>query len=160
MPERMRKVSLLSLVVATVFCVFAQSSGAYSSEADDLGAVLTRYFALVSERDILKVEPLWVHDSGVVFVLPSDKQASIGWEAVKKNYQARFDSVSEWKLSAKEAPHIQIHPGAAVTTTPVLIQATAKSGAAISYTLLFTQVFVRRDNQWLLVASHGSKVLD
>jgi len=42
----------------------------------------------------------------------------------------------------------------------VLIEATAKSGAAISYTLLFTQVFVRRDDQWLLVASHGSKVPD
>ena len=62
--------------------------------------------------------------------------------------------------SAKEPPHIQVRPGSAIATTPVLIQATAKSGAAVSYTLLFTQVFVQRDNQWLLVASHGSRVPD
>jgi ketosteroid isomerase-like protein len=160
MIQRMRKVGLLSLVIATVAGVLAQSSGAQSSEAENLSAQLNRYFAVASERDISKVGTFWVHDPGVVLVFPSDKQAAVGWEAVKQSYQARFDSVSEWKLSAKEAPHIQVHPGTAVTTTPVLIQATAKSGAAISYTLLFTQVFVRRDDQWLLVASHGSKVPD
>jgi ketosteroid isomerase-like protein len=160
MLQRMRKVGLLSLLLATVLGVLVYSSQAQSSEAETLGALLNRYFALASERDISKLEPLWAHDSGVVLVFPSDKQAAVGWEAVKKSYQARFNSVSEWKLSAKEPPHIQLHPGNAITTTPVLIQATAKSGAAISYTLLFTQVFERRDDRWLLVASHGSKVPD
>jgi ketosteroid isomerase-like protein len=165
MLQRTRKGGSLSLLLATVLLatvlgVLAQTSGARSSEVDDLSALLNRYFALASERDMSRLGPLWAHDSGVVLVFPSDKQAAVGWEAVQKSYQARFDSVSDWKLSAKEAPHIQIHPGNAVTTTPVLIQATAKSGAAISYTLLFTQVFERRDNQWLLVASHGSKVPD
>jgi ketosteroid isomerase-like protein len=160
MLQRMRKDGLLSLLIATVLGVLVQSSGAQSSEAEDLGVLLNRYFALASERDMSKLGTLWAHDSGVVLVFPSDKQAAVGWEAVKKSYQARFDSVSEWKLSAKEAPHIQVHPGNAIATTPVLIQATAKSGAAISYTLLFTQVFERRDDQWLLVASHGSKVPD
>lgn len=159
MLQRTRKGGSLSLLLATVLGVLAQTSGARSSEVDDLSALLNRYFALASERDMSRLGSLWAHDSGVVLVFPSDKQAAVGWEAVQKSYQARFDSVSDWKLSAKEAPHIQVHPGNAVTT-PVLIQATAKSGAAISYTLLFTQVFERRDNQWLLVASHGSKVPD
>jgi ketosteroid isomerase-like protein len=160
MSQQMRKSSLLSLVVATLAGIFLHSSAAPASEAEDLSALLDRYFAVASARDMSKLEALWVHDSGVVLVFPSDKQAAIGWEAVKKSYQARFDSVSDWKLSAKETPHVQVHPGSAITTTPVLIQATAKSGAAVSYTLLFTQVFVRRDNQWLLVASHGSRVPD
>ena len=160
MLQRIKKAGLLSLVVASLAGVFVQSSAAQPSEAEGLGALLDRYFVVVSGRDMSRLETLWVHDPGVVLVFPSDKQAAIGWEAVKKSYQARFDSVSDWKLSAKEPPHIQIHPASAVTTTPVLIQATAKSGAAVSYTLLFTQVFVRRDNQWLLVASHGSRVPD
>jgi len=148
---------LLSLMV-TAALLLTHSSGASASEAEDLNALLNRYFAIASERDVSKLDPLWRHDGGVVLVFPSDKQAAIGWEAVKKSYQARFDSVSEWKLSAKEPPHIQIHQGFAVTTTPVMIQATTKNGSAISYTLLFTQVFMRQDNQWLLVASHGSRV--
>jgi ketosteroid isomerase-like protein len=156
----MRKVGLFSLVIVSLAGIFVQSSVAQCSEAESLSGLLDRYFSVASERDMSKLETLWVHDSGVVLVFPSDKQAAIGWEAVKKSYQARFDSVSEWKLSAKEPPHIQLHPGSAVSTTPVLIQATSKTGAAVSYTLLFTQVFVRRDNQWLLVASHGSRIPD
>jgi ketosteroid isomerase-like protein len=150
----------LFLVTATIGGALAYSSPARSSDADDLNALLTQYFAIASERDISKIEPLWSHDTGVVLVFPSDKQAAVGWEAVKMSYQARFDSVTEWKLSAKESPHIQIYPGSAISTTRVLIHATAKSGAVLSYTLLFTQVFQRRDNQWLLVASHGSRVPD
>jgi ketosteroid isomerase-like protein len=156
----MRKVGLFSLVIVSLAGIFVQSSVAQCSEAESLSGLLDRYFSVASERDMSKLETLWVHDSGVVLVFPSDKQAAIGWESVKKSYQARFDSVSEWKLSAKEPPHIQLHPGSAVSTTPVLIQATSKTGAAVSYTLLFTQVFVRRDNQWLLVASHGSRIPD
>lgn len=160
MSPQMRKVGLFSLVIVSLAGIFVQSSVAQCSEAESLSGLLDRYFSVASERDMSKLETLWVHDSGVVLVFPSDKQAAIGWEAVKKSYQARFDSVSEWKLSAKEPPHIQLHPGSAVSTTPVLIQATSKTGAAVSYTLLFTQVFVRRDNQWLLVASHGSRIPD
>lgn len=158
MSQPIRKRGLLSLIVAGLVGLLMPLSAAQSSETDALGTLLSRYFTIASERDMSKLETLWVHDPGVVLVFPSDKQPAVGWEAVKKSYQARFDAVSDWKLSAKEPPHIQLHPGSAVTTTPVLIQATAKSGAAVSYTLLFTQVFVRRDDQWLLVASHGSRV--
>ena len=158
MSRRMRGAILLSMAVASIAAVLARSPAAQSSEVESLGALLNRYFAIASERDISKLETLWSHDPGVVLVFPSDKQAAIGWDAVRKSYQARFDSVTEWKLSAKEPPNIQLHADSAVTTTPVLIQATARSGAAVSYTLLFTQVFVRRENQWLLVASHGSRV--
>ena len=160
MARQSRFCGLLSLAIAGLAGILVHSSAAQASEADDLGALLNRYFAVASDRDMSKLETLWVHDDVVVLVFPSDKQAAVGWEAVKKSYQARFDSVSDWKLSAKEPPHIQVHPGSAITTTPVLIKATVKSGAAVSYTLLFTQVFVRRDKQWLLVASHGSRVPD
>ena len=160
MSQRTSKRGLLSLIIAGIAGVLMPLSAAQSSEAEALGTLLNRYFSIASERDMSKLEPLWVHDPGVVLVFPSDRQAAVGWEAVKKSYQARFDSVSDWKLTAKEPPHIQVHPDGAITTTPVLIQATAKSGAAVSYTLLFTQVFVRRGDQWLLVASHGSRVPD
>jgi ketosteroid isomerase-like protein len=158
--KRMKRVGLLSLVAASMASMFVQSSAMASSDAENLAALLKRYFAVVSDRDMTKLETLWINDPSVVLVFPSDKQAAVGWEGVKKSYQARFDSVSDWKLSEKEPPHIQVRPGSAITTTPVLIQATAKSGAAVSYTLLFTQVFVQRDHQWLLVASHGSRVPD
>jgi ketosteroid isomerase-like protein len=76
---------------------------------------------------------------------------------VKKSYQAIFDRFSEWKVSPKEAPNIQVRPATAVATTKVLIQGTGKTGSPISYALFFSQVLVQRDGQWLSVASHGSQ---
>src|SRR5215475_9702205 len=152
--------SLFSIVLAIIAAALTSSHTAQASEAANINALLDRYFAAASERDIFKVEPFWANDSEVVLVFPSDKQAAVGWDAVKKSYQAVFDRFSEWKLSPEEASNIQVRPGAAVAATKVLIKGTGKSGSAISYTLLFSQVLVQRDGQWLIVAAPGSKVPD
>jgi uncharacterized protein (TIGR02246 family) len=157
---RILRGGLFSLVLAIIAAAFTGSYAAQASEAESVNALLDRYFAAASERDISKVEPFWAHDSEVVLVFPSDKQAAVGWDAVKKSYQAVFDRFSEWKLSPKEAPNIQVRPATAVVTTKVLIQGTGKSGSPISYTLLFSQVLVQRDDRWLIVAAHGSRVPD
>jgi uncharacterized protein (TIGR02246 family) len=148
------------MVLAIIAATLTGSHVAQAGEAENLNALLDRYFAAASERDISKVELFWAHDSEVVLVFPSDKQAAVGWDAVKKSYQAVFDRVSEWKLSPKEAPNIQVRPATAVATTKVLVQGMGKTGSSVSYTLLFSQVFVQRDGQWLIVASHGSRVPD
>jgi uncharacterized protein (TIGR02246 family) len=157
---RTKRGSLFSMVLAIIVAALSGSHLAQASEAENLNALLDRYFAAASERDISKVEPFWAHDSEVVLVFPSDKQAAVGWDAVKKSYQAVFDRVSEWKLSPKEAPNIQVRPAMAIATTKVLIQGVGKTGSSVSYTLLFSQVLVQRDGQWLIVASHGSRVPD
>jgi uncharacterized protein (TIGR02246 family) len=148
------------MVLAIIAATLTGSHVAQAGEAGNLNALLDRYFAAASERDISKVELFWAHDSEVVLVFPSDKQAAVGWDAVKKSYQAVFDRVSEWKLSPKEAPNIQVRPATAIATTKVLVQGMGKTGSSVSYTLLFSQVFVQRDGQWLIVASHGSRVPD
>jgi uncharacterized protein (TIGR02246 family) len=157
---RIMKSGLFSIVLAVIAAAAAGSCVAKASEVENVHGLLDRYFAAASERDISKVEPFWAHDSEVVLVFPSDKQAAVGWDAVKKSYQAVFDRFSEWKLSPEEASNIQVRPGAAVATTKVLIKGTGKSGSAISYTLLFSQVLVQHDGRWLIVAAHGSKVPD
>ena len=148
------------MVLAIIVAALGGSHVAQAGETENLNALLDRYFAAASERDISKVEPFWAHDSEVVLVFPSDKQAAVGWDAVKKSYQAVFDRVSEWKLSPKDAPNVQVRPSTAIATTKVLVQGMGKTGSSVSYTLLFSQVFVQRDGQWLIVASHGSRVPD
>ena len=154
------KGGLFSIVLAIIAVAPTGTHVAQASEAENVNALIDRYFTAASERDISKVEPFWAHDSDVVLVFPSDKQAAVGWDAVKKSYQAVFDRLSEWKLSPKEAPNIQVRPATAVATTKVLIQGTGKTGSSVSYTLLFSQVLVQRDGQWLIIAAHGSRVPD
>jgi uncharacterized protein (TIGR02246 family) len=156
----LRTISAGLFLIVVIAGALTASGATQASEADNLNTLIDRYFAAASARDISQVEPFWAHDSAVVLVFPSDNQAAVGWDAVKKSYQAVFDRVSEWKLSPKEAPNIQIRPAAAVATTKVLIQGTGKTGSPVSYTLLFSQVLVQRDGQWLIVASHGSRVPD
>ena len=157
---RISRGGLFSLVLAIIATALTGSHAAQASEAESVNALLDRYFAAASERDISKVETFWAHDSEVVLVFPSDKQAAVGWDAVKRSYQAVFDRFSEWKLSPKEAPNIQVRPASAVATTKVLVQGTGKTGSPISYTLLFSQMLVQRDGRWFIVAAHGSRVPD
>ena len=157
---RITRGRLFSFALAMIALALADPHGAGASEAENVNALLDRYFAAASERDISKVEPFWAQDSEVVIVFPSDKQAAVGWDAVKKSYQGVFDRFSEWKLSPQGAPSIQVRPATAVATSRVLVQGTGKTGAAISYTLLFSQVLVQRNGQWLIVAAHGSKIPD
>jgi ketosteroid isomerase-like protein len=151
---------LFSIVLTIIATGLTSSHAAQVSEAANVTALLDRYFAAASERDVSKVEPFWANDSEVVLVFPSDKQAAVGWDAVKKSYQAVFDRFSEWKLSPREAPDIQVRSATAVATTKVLIQGTGKTGTPISYTLLFSQVLIQRDGRWLIVAAHGSRIPD
>jgi len=157
---RIKRAGLFALVFAFIAMIPIGSRAAQPSAAESVNGLLDRYFSAASERDISKVEPFWAHDSEVVLVFPSDKQAAVGWDAVKKSYQAVFDRFSEWKLSPKETPSIQVRPGSAVATTKVFVQGTGKTGSPISYTLLFSQVLVERDGQWFIVAAHGSRVPD
>ncbi len=147
--------------VAAFFCI-AIALGphvacAQSSDTEGVKAAVNNFFAAASSREMARMEALWVLEPNVVLVLPPDKTPSIGWEAAKKDWQARFNSVAEWNVSAKEAPNIQIFPGLATTTTVVSIQAKTKAGAPQNYSVLLTQVFVKRGDRWLLVANHGSR---
>lgn len=137
-----------------------QRSGAQQSDGEAMKATLTSFFAAATDRDIAKMGALWVQEPSVVLVLPPDKTPAIGWEAAKKSWQARFDSVAEWTVSPKEASNIQINQGTATATTVVAIHAKTKAGAAQSYNVLLTQVFLKRGDRWLLIANHGSRAPD
>jgi hypothetical protein len=64
--------------------------------------------------DIVKMEPLWAHDANVMLINPPDKGISIGWDAVKENWQAAFDAISEIKVTQAEGPHIVVDGNVAV----------------------------------------------
>jgi ketosteroid isomerase-like protein len=157
----MTRIGRFAVTVPILVClafVTVQVAPAQQSETDTIKATLTSFFAALSSRDINKVDPLWVHDASVVLINPPDKTASIGWDAVKKNWETRFDSFSEWNVTPKEASNIQINQGTATTTTLVSVQGKNKAGAPQGFSALVTHVFVKRGERWLIVANHASRV--
>jgi ketosteroid isomerase-like protein len=152
-------------VAATTLMYFAlmalvHGAAAQQPDTDAVKATLNDFFAALSSRDINKMEPMWVRDANVVLINPPDKAPSIGWDAVKKNWEARFDSFSEWKVTPKEASNVQVNQGTATTTTLVSVQGKNKAGVPQSFSALVTHVFVKRGDLWLLVANHASRVPD
>jgi hypothetical protein len=52
------------------------------------------------------MEPPWNHDAHVILINPSDKSVSVGWDAVKKDWEKHFNFLSELKVTQADGPHI------------------------------------------------------
>ena len=140
--------------------MLVNNASAQQSDADAVKAAVYGVFAALSARDMSKMEALWLHDDNVVVINVRDKAPSIGWDAGKKNWEAVFDFFSEVSAVPKEGPHIQINQGTASTTTVVAVQGKNKAGQPLSFTVLATQVYLKRGDRWLAVAHHASRVPD
>ena len=82
-----------------------------------------------------------------------------GWDAVKKDWQdGVFGFWAELKLSPKHAPRIHIDQGTAWTTGLVGVEGKNKSGQALSFTIIETQVYEKHGDRWDMVSHHASQV--
>jgi hypothetical protein len=61
----------------------------YAGDVDDVKAVVDAYHAALTALDAAKMEALWAHDDTVMDIEPNDKAISLGWDAVKKNFETR-----------------------------------------------------------------------
>jgi hypothetical protein len=57
-----------------------------------------------------------VQDNSVMDIDPSDKSISVGWDAVKNNFESEFNAFSELKVTQADGPHIQVKGDVAWST--------------------------------------------
>ena len=154
----MTAVSLLSVGVA----LRAGGGIGYAqqrSDSDNVNAAINAFHAALEHLDIGKMQGVWAQEPYVVLINPRDKAPAVGWDAVKKDWQERvFGFWAELKLSPKQAPHIHIDQTAAWTTGVVGVEGKNKSGQALSFTIIETQVYEKRGDRWLMVSHHASRV--
>lgn len=125
----------------------------YASDMDDVKAVVDAYHGALSTLDAPKMEAMWVHDDSVMDIEPSDKSISVGWDAVKKNLEAEFNSLAELKVTQADGPHIQVKGDVAWSTGLANASLKTKAGVAVPSSPTFeTDVFQKRDGHWLLVS--------
>jgi ketosteroid isomerase-like protein len=129
------------------------------SDSDNVNAAVNAFHAALSNLDIGKMQNVWAQEPYVVLINPRDKAPAVGWEAVKKDWQdGVFGFWAELKLSPKQAPHIHVDQTTAWTTGVVGVEGKNKSGQALSFTILETQVYEKRGDRWLMVSHHASRV--
>ena len=145
------------LVAVFLLVVGGGTSHAQQSDMDQVKAAIDAYHAAIGSLDIAKMEPLWAHDANVMLINPPDKGISIGWDAVKENWQVAFDAISEMKVTQAEA-HIVVDGNVAWSTGIANVARKLKSGAAINAPTFETGVFEKRGGKWLLVSHTALRV--
>jgi ketosteroid isomerase-like protein len=156
----MRKAVAAPVLLLLGLGILVNGAAAQPSDADVVKTAVRSFFATLSARDMSKMEAIWAHDGNVVVINVRDKTPSIGWEAAKKNWEAVFDFFSEVNATPKEDPHVQFYQGVASTTAVVAVQGKNKAGQPLSFSVLATEVYVKRGDRWLVVAHHASRVPD
>jgi ketosteroid isomerase-like protein len=130
-------------------------SYAQQSEVNNVKAAVEAFHAALGTLDVSKMDPLWAHDAYVTLINPRDKSISVGWDAVKKNWEATFDADSELKVSQADGPHIHIDGNVAWSTGMANAALKLKAGNAVNAPTFEATVFQKRGSQWLLV-SHAA----
>jgi len=160
-----RRATLAMTTVSFVFVGVALLAGGgigyaqQRSDSDNVNAAINAFHAALSNLDIGKMQNVWAQEPYVVLINPRDKAPAVGWDAVKKDWQERvFGFWAELTLSPKQAPHVHIDQETAWTTGVVGVEGKNKSGQALSFTIVETQVYEKRGDRWLMVSHHASRV--
>ena len=114
----------------------------------------------LTKLELQILEALWAHDDSVMDIEPNDKAISLGWDAVKKNFETEFAGVAQLKLEQKDGPHIQVK-GDVARSIGIANAATLqpKGGPVLSNVQTYeTDVFEKRDGKWLLVSHVALRV--
>jgi ketosteroid isomerase-like protein len=137
---------LFSFIVA-----LAGGSKSYAQEAD-IKAAVDGYHAALGSLDVSKMEPLWAHDASVILINPADRSISVGWDAVKKGWEAQFNFLSDLKVTQADGPHVSVKDDVAWATGIVNAVAKSKTGADVGGLVYESDVFEKREGRWLLVS--------
>jgi uncharacterized protein (TIGR02246 family) len=121
-------------------------------------AVIDAYHAALSALDATKMAALWARDDSVMDIEPSDKAITLGWQAVKKNFEEEFSGFSELKVTQGNGPNIRVKDDVAWSTGIANATLKTKEGTAATVRVFETDVFEKRDGQWLLVSHTASQV--
>ena len=127
---------------------------AQQSDTEKVKAALEAFYAALSARDLGKMEAIWAHDPDTMLVNPRDKSASIGWDAVRKNWETVFGSWSELKV-ARTGGSVRVSGNVAWATGNADVTGKSKDGAAVNFVAMNTDILEKRGDQWLLV-SHSA----
>ena len=146
--------SVTLIVRALLFSFVVVLAGASKSNAQeaDIKAAVDAYHAALGSLDVSKMEPLWAHDANVILINPADRSISVGWDAVKKDWEAQFNFLSDLKVTQADGLHVSVKDDVAWATGIANAVAKSKTGADVGGLVYKSDVFEKREGGWLLVS--------
>jgi ketosteroid isomerase-like protein len=154
----MNRRSILSIFAVTLCGVTFAAGNAVAQKASEMDAVKAAnqaFYTALSARDVGAMQKVWSGDADIQNIGPRSKAADVGWNAMKKGFEAVFDNFPELKVSM-EQPRIKINGSTAWVSGIEKAQRKNKSGEASSGANLGPSIFVKQGGRWLMVYHHAS----
>jgi ketosteroid isomerase-like protein len=151
---------VIGLSAIAALALLPGDASAQQSDTDKIKATNEAFHAALNALDVNKMADVWAHDAYVTLINPRDKAISIGWDAVKKNWETVAAFWSELKTTPlRDGPHIQTNGTVAWLTAIADTSGKTKTGTVVSNAPTFeTQVMEKRGDQWLIVAHSAWRV--
>ena len=143
---------ILTALLFSAAVIVAGSGKSFASDADDVKAATQALHAAIASLDTSKMDPLWAHDATVTLINPANKSISVGWDGVRKTWEAQNAYLSALKITQLDGPYIQVKGDVAWQTGLSTSDATLKSGVSRSRPVVDVTVFEKRDGAWLVVS--------
>ena len=98
-----------------------------------------------------EIEALSLHEPQAMAIHPSARQITIGWDAVRGSWEAVVERFAE--LSTKlESARAVVRDNVGWVSGTEVVAGKRKSGEAVGYSALTTNIFEKRNGRWLMSA--------
>jgi|SRR5271165_5536378 len=114
-----------------------------------------RFYAAFESLDVARMEGVWSHDDAVECVHPG-WDLLLGWEEVRERWERIFANTQRVRI-ALSSEWVRVEGDVAWVACTARIT-TAFAEGFDEDIIQATNIFVRRDGQWLLVVHHASPV--
>jgi ketosteroid isomerase-like protein len=132
-------------IVTTFLCLLATAQAEGTSEVEAVKAANQSYYTALSAREV------WSQSADDVNVAPPVRPtAHVGWDAIKKNYQAFWGTLDELTV-AMENPAVNIEGNVAWVYGIEHAKRRSKDGQVGGGPNFGTSIFVKKNGQWLMV---------
>lgn len=122
-----------------------------SSSGEELIAANQAFDEALSLLDIAAIEALSLQEPHAMAIHPSATQITLGWDAVRKSWQAVAERFAELSVKLESAQAVVRDNVGWVAGTEV-VSGKRKTGETVTYRALTTNVFEKRNGRWLLSA--------
>jgi len=148
---------MIKRITSALFLIGMLISGSAIAEPLDMDAVKAAnqaFYTALSAGDIAAMEKVWSSDPDIQNIGPRSKTVTVGWDMIKKGFEATHDAFPELKVSME--PRIKIVGTVAWASGIEHTQRKNKAGAASSGSNLATNIFQKQNGKWLMVYHHAS----
>jgi ketosteroid isomerase-like protein len=132
-----------------------QTSPAKLSAEDAVRAANHRFYAAFESLDLAQMEALWAHDDAVECVHPG-WDLLLGWDDVRLRWERIFANTKRVRV-ALSCEWVRVEGDVAWVACTAHVT-TAFAEGFDEAVVQATNIFVRREGQWLLVVHHASPV--